>query len=154
MRWITCCIYGLFLIYPLASSAEPYLYENVTLDIPDGWSKYKDPYNNDVGVGFHQEHTGNLMAFILRKGILSSGGDPSAFLKTHPVEHPVSSIQVGKYSGYFVTFSSEGKCLANWFLGDGHDLLIAHFQGNCNSADFTPVIKVIESIEPVEGVVD
>ncbi|WP_444910383.1 hypothetical protein [Microbulbifer sp. TRSA005] len=154
MRWINCCIYGLFLICPLASSAEPYLYENITLEIPDGWSKYKDPYNNNVGASFRQERTGNLMFLILRKGLLVNGGDPSAFLKMHPLEHPVSSVQIGKYSGYFVTFTSEGKCSANWFLGDGSDLLIASYQGDCHSVDFTPVIKLVESVEPLEDVVD
>ncbi|WP_444889527.1 hypothetical protein [Microbulbifer sp. DLAB2-AA] len=153
MRWIACCIYGVFLTYPLVLNAESYVYRDIALEVPDGWSIRRE-YNDYVGIEFCQNDTGNVMGFFLRKGLLVNGGDPSAFLKMHPLEHPVSSVQIGKYSGYFVTFTSEGKCSANWFLGDGSDLLIASYQGDCHSVDFTPVIKLVESVESLEDVVD
>ncbi|WP_020412433.1 hypothetical protein [Microbulbifer variabilis] len=145
MRLIKSCVAGLLLLNSLVLKAEPYLYKNITLDVPGGWSRYEDPYNK-IGIQFRQKGTGNLMAYILREGLLKDGGDPDVFLEQHPLEHPVSSVQIGNYSGYFVTFKSKGKCMANWFLGDGIDLLVAHFQSDCNSVDFSPVIEVVESI--------
>ncbi|BBM02114.1 hypothetical protein [Microbulbifer sp. GL-2] len=146
MRLIMCFVAGLLLITPPISMAESYLYKNIILEMPDGWSIYQDTYS-DVGIQFRQKDTDNLIAFILRAELLIDGTDPGALLKNHPVEHPVSSVQIGNYSGYFVTFMSKGKCMANWFLGDGRDLLVAHFKGDCSSVDYTAVISVIESIE-------
>lgn len=153
MRLITYFVTGLLLIIPMMSKTESYLYKNIILEVPDGWSRCQDTYN-DVGIQFRQKDTDNLIAFILRAGLLIDGADPGALLEHHPVEHPVSSVQIGNYSGYFVTFVSNGKCMANWFLGDGRDLLVAHFQGDCNSVDYTAVISVIESIETGASAID
>jgi len=144
VRRIMYFVTGLLFIIPLMPKAEFYLYKNIILEIPNGWSRCQDAYN-DVGIQFRQKDTDNLIAFILTAGLQIDGADPGALLKNYPVEHPVSSVQIGDYSGYFVTFMSKGKCMANWFLGDRRDLLVAHIQGDSNSVDYTAVINVIDS---------
>ncbi|WP_153039236.1 hypothetical protein [Microbulbifer sp. Q7] len=117
---------------------------DASLVLSDQWTLEK---HEDTGAAYLTRSDQKAQLVMYAKYVRGSTQNLSVFLETYEERGlPVSSIQIGDFSGYFIPFELEDGCHANWLLLNGDYFLSAGYKSDCDTADYAPVIEMIESV--------
>ena len=127
------------------SQSQTVAINDAALTVSEKWSLKR---HDETGAAFLTRSDNQAQLVVFAKYVPGGTQDLSLFLETYEARGlPISSVQVGDFSGYFIPFELEDGCHANWILLNGDHFLSAGYLGDCDTVDYAPVIEMIKSIQ-------
>ncbi|GAA5444046.1 hypothetical protein Misp06_02229 [Microbulbifer sp. NBRC 101763] len=151
MKYIHCCIVLSF-FSPLLISAAEYELENYSIDLPEKW--YIQTVDGEMGMELRKRCSNAQLKIGFSQGITAQQQTETFLNDYDEGEAALTAIQLGQFSGYFLSYEDEGMCGEIWSMANGEDHFGIGYWEDCNSINRTLIFNLVNSIKPRLQVAD